>query len=64
MKLNHLITSLLVLILFFVLSGCAGMSTKNTSDLSCTTADITGMLNSGDYQKKVDNFIILQDATS
>lgn len=64
MKLNHLVTSLLVLILFFVLSGCAGMSTKNTSDLSCTTADIKGMLNSGDYQKKVDNFIILQDATS
>jgi OOP family OmpA-OmpF porin len=64
MKTNHLVTSLLVLILAFVLSGCAGMSTKNTSELSCTTVDINAMLESGDYQKKVDNFIIIQDATS
>ena len=64
MKNNHLVTSLSVLILTLVLSGCAGLSTKNTSDLSCTTVNIQEMLNSGDYQKKADNFIILQDATS
>jgi len=63
MKTNHLFTILLVLILTLVLSGCAGMSTKSSSDLSCTTVDINAMLHSGDYQKKVDNFIILQDAT-
>ena len=64
MKTNHLVTSLLALILVFVLSGCAGMSTKNTSDLSCTTVDINAMLDSGDYQKKADNFIVIQDTTS
>ena len=64
MKHNHLVTSLSVLILIFFLSGCAGLSTNNISDLSCTTVNIQEMLNSGDYQKKADNFIILQDATS
>ena len=63
MKTNHLVTSLLVLILSFALSGCAGKSTKSTSDLSCSTVDINAMINSGDYQKKTDNFIIIQDAT-
>ena len=64
MKFNHLVTSLLALILVFVLSGCAGKSTKTTSDLSCTAVDFNAMLDSGEYQKKVDNFIIIQDATS
>jgi len=64
MRTNHLVTSLLVLILVFVLSGCAGMSTRTTTDLSCTTVDINAMLDSGDHQKKVNNFIIIQDATS
>ena len=63
MKTNHLFTTVLVLILTLVLSGCAGMSTKSSSELSCTTVDINAMLNSGDYQKKADNFIILQDTT-
>ena len=63
MKSNHLVTGLLVLILSFVLSGCAGMSTKSTSDLSCTTVDMNAMIHSGNYQRKADNFIIIQDAT-
>ena len=63
MKTNHLVTSLLVLVLSFALSGCAGLSTKNTSDLSCTSVDLNAMINSGNYQKKTDNFIIIQDAT-
>jgi len=64
MKIKHLVTTLFALILVFVLSGCAGMSTKSTTDLSCTTVDINAMLNSGDYQKKVENFIIIEDTTS
>ena len=63
MKINHIVTSLLLLILVFVLSGCAGMSTKSRSTISCSSVDINALLNSGDYQRKVDNFIIIQDAT-
>ena len=63
MKTKHLFTSLLVLILVFALSGCAGMSTRSKANISCSSIDINAMLNSGDYQKKVDNFIILQDST-
>jgi len=65
MKTNHLLASLLVLILTLVLSGCAGMSTtQRTSDISCTTVRIQAMIDSGNYQKKADNFIIIQDASS
>ncbi|MFC1843606.1 OmpA family protein [Thermodesulfobacteriota bacterium] len=64
MKTNHLFTSLLVLILTLVLSGCAGVSTQSASDISCTTVSIQAMINSGEYQKKTDNFIIIQDASS
>jgi OOP family OmpA-OmpF porin len=63
MKTNHLFTSLLVLILTLVLSGCASMSTKSPTDLSCTTVDMNAMLDSGIYQKKAENFLIIQDAT-
>lgn len=64
MKTNHFVTSLLLLFLVFILSGCAGISTRSTPDLSCTTVDINAMLNSGDYQRKADNFIIIEDTTN
>jgi OOP family OmpA-OmpF porin len=70
MKTNRLFTSLLVLLLVFFLSGslayssCLEGSTKISPELSCTTMDINAMLQSGDYQRKVDNFIIIEDATS
>ena len=64
MRIKHLITSLMVLFLGLVLTGCAGLSTKNTADITCSTKDINAMLKSGEYQKKVDNFIIIQDASS
>ena len=70
MKTNQLVTSLFVLILVFFLSvslaysSCLSGSTKISPDLSCTTVDINAMLQSGDYQRKVDNFIIIEDATS
>jgi OOP family OmpA-OmpF porin len=70
MKTNRLLTSLLVLLLVFFLSGslayssCLEGSTKISPELSCTTMDINAMLQSGDYQRKVANFIIIEDATS
>lgn len=64
MKTNRLFTGSLILILTFVLAGCAGMSTQNASDISCTTVNIQAMINSGEYQKKTDNFIVILDATS
>ena len=70
MKTNQLVTSLFVLILVFFLSvslaysSCFSGSTKISPDLSCTTVDINAMLQSGDYQRKADNFIIIEDATS
>jgi OOP family OmpA-OmpF porin len=63
MKTKHFVRILLVSILGIVLAGCAGMTTTSIPELSCTRADINGMLMSGDYQKKADNFLIIQDAT-
>jgi OOP family OmpA-OmpF porin len=64
MRVKHFVTVLLVLLLGFALTGCAGLSTKSTADITCTTKDINAMLKSGAYQKKVDNFLIIQDASS
>jgi len=61
---RHFITGLLVLLFGLTLTGCAGLSTKSTADITCTTKDINAMLKSGEYRKKVDNFIIIQDASS
>jgi len=64
MRVKHFVTVLLVLLLGFALTGCAGMSTKSTADITCTPKNINAMLKSGEYQKKVDNFLIIQDASS
>jgi OOP family OmpA-OmpF porin len=63
MKTKHLIISLLVLVLALVLSGCAGKS-MSPADLGCTNNNTNSMLRSGDYQKKIDSFLIIQDASS
>lgn len=64
MRAKQIVIGLLVLLLGFVLTGCAGMSTSSTENINCETKDISGMLKSGEYQKKVDNFLIIQDASS
>jgi len=64
MKAKHFVAGAMVLLLGFVLTGCAGLSTKSTADITCTTKDINALLKSGEYQKKVDNFLIIQDASS
>lgn len=63
MKAQHIVKSLSVLILGLVLTGCAGMTTTGIPELTCTRADINGMLQDGEYQKKADSFLIIQDAT-
>jgi OOP family OmpA-OmpF porin len=64
MRVKHFATILLVLLLGLILTGCAGLSTKSTADITCTTKDIDAMLKSGDYRKKVDNFLVILDASS
>jgi len=71
MKSKHLIRTLLVSVLVFFLSvslaysSClSGWSKEIKPDLSCSNNNINSMLTSGEYQKKVNNFIILQDASS
>jgi len=64
MRVKHFVTGLLVLFLGFVLTGCAGMSTKPTADIVCTTADIGAMLKSCEYQEKFDNFLVIMDAST
>jgi len=63
MKTKHLVVSLLVLVLALVLSGCAGKS-MGPADTGCTNNNTNSMLKSGDYQKKIDSFLIIQDASS
>jgi len=64
MRLKYIVTGLLVLLLGFVLTGCAGMSTSGPDDVICTSIDLSALLQSGQYKKKVDNFLILQDAST
>ncbi len=64
MRVKHFATGLLVLLLGFVLTGCAGLSPRSSADITCTTKDVNGMLKSGEYQKKVDNFLVILDASS
>lgn len=64
MRLKNFVTGILVLLLGLVLTGCAGLSAKKTFDITSTPKDINAMLKSGEYQKKVDNFLIIKDASS
>ena len=71
MKAKHLIGTLLVSVVAFFLtvslaySSClSGWSKEIKPDLSCSNSNITSMLTSGEYQRKVDNFIVVQDASS
>ena len=63
MKAKHIVASLLILVLSFVLTGCAGKSTMQTINESCTGKNANALVGNG-YQKKVDNFLIVQDASS
>jgi OOP family OmpA-OmpF porin len=64
MRIKEIAASFAVLLLGLALTGCAGLSTNNSTEISCTTRDTNAMLKSGEYRKKVDNFLIIQDASS
>jgi OOP family OmpA-OmpF porin len=65
MRLKHFVFGSLVLLLGIVLTGCAGLSIPGSMEnMNCTSGNISSMLASGEYQKKVDNFLIIQDASS
>jgi OOP family OmpA-OmpF porin len=63
MKAKHLINGLLLLVFAFVVSGCASVVTQETMSDTCTSKNANALIRQG-YQKKVDNFIIVQDASA
>jgi len=64
MRIKHIVAGLLALIIGFAMTGCAGLSTSGPEDVICTSRDLGELLQSGEYQRKVDNFLILQDAST
>ena len=64
MRMKNFAAGFAVLFLGLVLTGCAVISTQYPADITCTAKDTTAMLKSGEYQKKVDNFLIIQDAST
>jgi len=66
MKAKHLFVCLLVLVLGAVMTSCANIPTKqsNLVDTTCSNSDTNAILKSGDYKKKVDNFLLIQDTSS
>lgn len=64
MRVKHFITGMLLLLLGLAVTGCAGLSTSGPEDIICTSRDLSALLQSGEYLKKVDNFLIIQDASS
>ena len=66
MKAKHIFVILLVLGLGAVMTGCANLPTKqsNLVDTTCSNSDTNAIFKSGDYKKKVDNFLLIQDTSS
>jgi OOP family OmpA-OmpF porin len=66
MKAKHLVAGLLVLVLGMVLTSCAMRPAMESGlvDTTCSNADTNAMLKSGDYKEKINNFLLVQDASS
>ena len=64
MKGKSIFTVLSGLILGIVLTGCVGMHHAMPDDTACSNSSTNALLQSGDYKKKVDNFFVIQDASS
>jgi OOP family OmpA-OmpF porin len=66
MKVKHLVAGLLVLVLGMVLTSCAMRPAMESGlvDTTCSNADTNAMLKSGDYKEKINNFLLVQDASS
>jgi len=63
MRTKHLVVSLLVLIFGVVMTGCAGITTKNMADTTCTSKNANSLISSG-YSNSVNSFLVVQDASS
>ena len=63
MRAKHLVISLLVLIFGVVMTGCAGITTKNMADTTCTSKNANSLIRSG-YSNSVNSFLVVQDASS
>jgi OOP family OmpA-OmpF porin len=66
MRAKHLVVSLLVLVLGMVLTSCTMRPVMESGlvDTTCSNADTNAMLKSGDYKEKINNFLLVQDASS
>jgi OOP family OmpA-OmpF porin len=66
MKAKHLVAGLLVLVLGLVLTSCAFRPAKKSGlvDTTCSNTDTNAMFKSGDYKEKINNFLLVQDASS
>jgi OOP family OmpA-OmpF porin len=64
MKMKHHVTFLFMLVLGVFLLGSTGLSAAAMMETSCGNSNTNAMLQSGDYQNKVANFLILQDTST
>jgi OOP family OmpA-OmpF porin len=64
MKTKNLVVFWAVFFLGAIVSGCVGMHHAMPTAEECANNSTTAKLRSGDYMKKVDNFLIIQDASS
>jgi OOP family OmpA-OmpF porin len=64
MKAKRCLKIIGVLILGFLLASCVSMTTEPPQNIICSGQDLNPFLEKGDYVKKVDNFLVIFDASS
>jgi OOP family OmpA-OmpF porin len=66
MKAKHLVVGLLVLVLGMALTSCASRPAQKSGlvDTTCSNTNANAMIKNGDYQEKINNFLLIQDASS
>ena len=64
MKVKHNVKFLFMLVLGVFLIGFTGLSSAAMVDIACSNSGINAKLQSGEYQNKINNFLILQDTSS
>ena len=64
MKAKHFFKVFGVLFLGVFLTSCASMTTEPPPNYICASQDLNPMVQRGEYVKKVDNFLVVLDASS
>lgn len=64
MKLKHRVAVLFMLVFGIFLIGSTGLSAAAMMDIGCDNSGTNAMLQNGEYQKKITNFLILQDTST